>query len=194
MVRGRPRRTSWRGGNVAIEAALVLPVLIGLLVLTADVIRYLDSAARVERAAAAAADLGARNETLIDHVDFQAPIANNDLAMVFLAANETAYPDDLAARGRVYLSAVIVDAGTGGRLLWQRTGPYGLAAESRLDPTALPPLPTGSTFIVAEVIYDFRPLLIDADLLDRLVPRFLYRRAVFRPRLTALTTLEPGNG
>lgn len=183
-----------RRGNVAIEAAIALPFLFGVMLLTLDVIRYLDASARIERAAAVAADLSARSKTLVDYVDFTKPRANDELAMLFLAANEAAYPDELPESGRVYLSAVRIDSSGGARVLWQRTGPYALAEPSRLSAGKIPALPGGGTYIVAEVFYDFKPLLLDAPRIAGVLPRVLYRQATFRPRLTALATLQAPEG
>jgi len=180
-----------RGGNVTIEAAITLPVVLLLMVLGGDVVRYLDTVARMERTAATTADLVARNETLIDHTDFTAPIANNDLATSLLAANAVAYPDELESRGRVWVSAVRPGDGGGFSLLWRRTGPYTLDADSRLD--SLPVLPTTGNFVVVEVIFAFEPVILDTLGLDGFTP-VIYRRALFRPRMTALAALEaPGD-
>lgn len=177
-------------GNVTIEAAILLPVLLTMLVLGADLVRYLDTVARMDRVAATVADLVARSDTVIDRTDFTAPVANNDLATFLRAGNEAAHPDDLAARGRVWVSAVRPGAGGGFELMWQRTGPYELDAASRLE--ALPELPTTGTFVVAEVIFAYEPLILDTLGVEAFAP-IVYRRAVFRPRLTALAALEtPG--
>ncbi|MFP4127047.1 MAG: TadE/TadG family type IV pilus assembly protein [Alphaproteobacteria bacterium] len=176
-----------QGGNVAIEAAILLPVLLTMLVLGADLVRYLDTVARMDRVAATVADLVARSDTVIDRTDFTAPVANNDLATFLRAGNEAAHPDDLAGRGKVWVSAVRPRAGGGFELMWQRTGPYEFEASSRLE--VLPELPTTGTFIVAEVIFAYEPLLLDTLGVEAFTP-LVYRRAIFRPRLTALSTLE----
>ena len=179
-----------RHGNVAIEAAIIVPVLLTMLVVGADVARYLQTAARMDRVAATVADLVARSETVIDRTDFTAPVANNDLATFLRAGNEAAHPNDLAARGRVWVSAVRPGEGGGFELMWRRTGPYELEALSRLD--SLPDLPANGNFVVAEVIFAYEPLILDTFGIDRFTP-VLYRRAIFRPRLTALAALaSPG--
>jgi hypothetical protein len=180
-----------RRGNVTIEAAILLPVLLSMLALGADAVRYLDTLARMERVAATTADLVARNETVVDRTDFAAPVANNDLATFLLAANEVAYPDDLDADGRVWVSAVRPGEGGGYTLLWRRTGPYELDAASRLD--TLAELPTNGTFVVAEVIFAYDPWILDTLSAGAFDP-VIYRRAIFRPRIAALAELEaPGD-
>ncbi len=180
-----------RRASITLEAAVAFPVVVIMLILTADTVRYLETLARMDRVAAVVADLTARNETVVDRVDFHAPEANNDLAMFMRAGHEVAHPDDLPGRGRIYISSVAPKAG-GHTELWQRTGPYVLEADSRLD--ELPQLPTNGNFIVAEVIYDFSPMLMDAVGFGEIVPLVMYRRAIFRPRLNALESLEaPGD-
>lgn len=174
-----------RHGSITVEAAIVIPVVILILVLGLDVVRYVETSSRMHRAVAVAADLAARNETVRDNVDFNATFANNDLAAFFTAANEVAWPNDLVARGRVYIG--VFEPATGAEL-WQRTGPYQLAAESRV--ASLPPLPSNGTVVVAEVFYDFEPMLLDAAGFAGLADFVIYRRAFFRPRLTALAALE----
>jgi len=191
LLRARVPFLADRRGNVTIEAAIVLPIVLTMLVVGADVVRYLDTVARMERVAATTADLVARSETVIDRTDFAAPVANNDLATFLRVGNEVAHPDDLESHGRVWVSAVRPGDGGGFSLLWRRTGPYDLEADSRLD--ALPALPTNGNFVVAEVIFAYQPLILDTLGLDGFTP-VIYRRALFRPRLSALAALEtPGD-
>lgn len=176
-----------RRGSITIEAAIIIPVVIFVLTLGVDITRYIEASARMHRAAAVAADLTARNETVRDNVDFNAAFANNDLAAFFTAANEVARPDDLVGRGRVFIG--VFDPSTGARL-WQRTGPYSLEATSRVD--TLPPLPEHGSIVIAEVFLDFEPMLLGAADFVGLADLVIYRRAFFRPRLAALTSLEGG--
>lgn len=187
----RPPFVRDRRGNVTIEAAIILPVMLTMLVLGADLARYLDTVARMDRVAATVADLVARSETVIDRTDFTAPVANNDLATFFRAGNEAAHPNDLAGRGRVWVSVVRPGEAGGFELMWQRTGPYQLEALSRLE--SLPELPTNGNFVVAEVIFAYEPLILDTLGVDAFTP-VVYRRAIFRPRLTALAALDPPGG
>jgi len=174
-------------GAVAIEAAIIIPVLlIGVLALI-DTVRFIGTAARLDQAAAIAADLTARSETVVDQVDFTQPTANNALAMFFFSANQVALPSDLATDGQVILSAIQPTVG-GYQLLWQRTGPYSAAMTSRLS--SLPQLPTTGTHVVAEVFFRFRPAVLETLGVLSAAETILYRRAVFRARRTALTGLE----
>jgi Flp pilus assembly protein TadG len=182
-------RNIWRHnrGAVAIEAAIIIPLLLIAIVAVIDTVRFIGTATRLDQAAAIAADLAARSETLVDQVDFAQPTANNALAMFFLSANQVALPSNLASDGQVILSAIQPTVG-GYQLLWQRSGPYALAMQSRLS--SLPQLPTSGTHVVAEVFFRFRPAILESLGVLSAAEATLYRRAVFRVRKTALTVLE----
>ena len=107
--------------------------------------------------------------------------------MFFLSANQVALPSNLASDGQVILSAIQPTVG-GYQLLWQRSGPYALAMQSRLS--SLPQLPTSGTHVVAEVFFRFRPAILESLGVLSAAEATLYRRAVFRVRKTALTVLE----
>lgn len=154
-----------------------------------DAMRFAGTMARLDRVAATTADLVARSDSLVDEVDFNAPTRNDSLATFFFAGNEVAEPDDLVLDGRIILSSVRPSGGGSFDRNWERTGPYGLPAASRL--TLLPELPTTGSFIVSEVFFRFRPLILERlGLLDE-ASVVLYARAFFRPRTGSLEVLEP---
>lgn len=177
------RRTE---GAVAIEAAIIVPFLLVILVTLVDMVRYFETATRMDRVATTAADLITRGTVLYDRTDFKAPENSQDLAMFFLAANQTAQPDDLAGRGRVIVTSVTLNS-SGPVTNWQRTGPYGLAATSRLG--TLPDLPDADSYIITEVFYTFRPIILDALRILPAAQTVIYRRAIYQPRLATLTSL-----
>ena len=133
-------------GAVAIEAAIIVPILLIAILAVIDTVRFITTATRLDLVAATAADLTARAETVTDQVNFTAIGANNELAMFFFSANQVGLPNDIASDGQVIISAIQPTPG-GYVLLWQRPGPYGLAMSSRLD--SLPQLPTTGTHVVA---------------------------------------------
>lgn len=191
LLRGLRSFARARTGGVAVEAAIIIPLLILGTVAVIDTVRFIGTAARLDRVAATAADLTARSDIVVDQVDFENIGANNELAMFFFSANQVAEPDNIAEGGRIILSAVQPTAGSH-TVLWQRSGPYGLTIASRLGD--LPQLPVSGTHVVAEVFFRFQPIVLQT--LGVLAPAdlVLYRRAVFRPRRTALTTLSPLGG
>lgn len=188
VVRACWRLLRSREASVAVEAAVIIPLLMLGIAVVIDTVRFIGTAARLDRVAATAADLTARSDVVIDQVNFNNLGANNELAMFFFSANQVGLPDDIAADGQVILSGIQPTAG-GYTLLWQRSGPYGLNMPSRLG--ELPQLPTTGTHVVAEAFYRFRPVVLETLNILSAAELVLYHRAVFRPRRTALTALEP---
>ena len=181
---------SCRRGVVAIEVALWLPALILVAVGLLDIVRYIEATTRMDRAAASVADLIARNSEIRDQTDFAAPSSASDLGSFLLVGNELAKPDSLIDDGRIIITS-ITTAAAGFAINWQRTGLYGLDTESSLK--TLPDLPTGTSFVVAEVFFRFDPILA---WWTKLLPggdTIIYRRAIYRPRLAALTSLRPAS-
>jgi hypothetical protein len=178
-------------GAVAIEAVIIVPILLIAILAVIDTVRFITTATRLDLVAATAADLTARSETVADQVNFAAVGANNELAMFFYSANQVGLPNDIPADGQVIISAIQPTMG-GHTLLWQRSGPYGLSMPSRLND--LPQLPTTGTHVVAEVFYRFRPAILETLGVLGAADSILYRRAVFRPRKAALTALVPAGG
>ena len=156
-----------------------------------DTVRFITTATRLDVVAATAADLTARSSSVVDQVNFNRIGGNNELAMFFFSANQVGLPSDIAADGQIIISAIQPTPG-GHTVLWQRTGPYGLAMLSRLD--GVPQLPTTGTHVVAEVFFRFRPAILESLGVISSAEATLYRRAVFRPRKAALTVLEPAGG
>jgi hypothetical protein len=180
------RAAAAREATVAIETAIIVPLLCVAILFLVDTVRFIRTVARVERVAGITADLVARNDVVVDRVDFRTATLNNELGMFFLVANKAAEPDNLAAEGRVIVTSITPIA-AGGTLNWQRTGPYGVGEPSRLG--TLPPLPTSGAVIVAEVFLRFRSAILETTGLLSAADAMIYRRALFRPRLAALETL-----
>jgi Flp pilus assembly protein TadG len=176
-----------REAVVAIETAIIVPLLCLATLILVDTVRFIRTTARVERVAAITADLIARNDKIIDRTDFRTATLNNELGMFFLIANKAAEPDDLAGQGQVIVTSV-TPTSTGRTLNWQRTGPYGISQSSRVG--SLPPLPTSGAYIVAEVFFRFQSTVLESLGLLSSTNALIYRRAVFRPRLAALETLQ----
>jgi Flp pilus assembly protein TadG len=177
------RFSSDKRGALIAEFAAAMPVLVILLLGGVEVSRFALLNQRMDRLATVMGDLVAQAETLTE----------NDLTQLFQATSHVAWPFDMATRGVVIISSISIPppGTTTTKITWQRhTG--SLAANSQLGAQgATPTLPsglavaTGQTLIVAEVYYDFSPMLIGA----LVPPHRIYHRAFFRPRIGALTTL-----
>ncbi len=173
------------GANVAVEFALAAPVLILLLLASAELGRFVLLHQKVDRVAVTISDLVARAET----------ISESELDDIFNAAVQVAEPFDLTGRGRVLVSSVINADGEGATVAWQRGGGGSFVSSSEIGveggSATLPndfDVREGETAIISEVFFDFEPFLSSLIV----SPQLLYRRAHHRPRLGTLDTIEAG--
>lgn len=172
-------------GNAAVEFALTLPVLMLLMLGSAEMARFVILHQKIDRVAVTTSDLVARAET----------ISESELADIFKAADFVAQPFDLSNLGVVIVSAITNDDGSGPTVAWQRSGGGSGTETSQIGQPGNPANLTadfevrqGETAIIAEVFYDFEPFL--SELIVE--PQTLYRRAHHRPRLGTLESIGPG--
>lgn len=180
------------GGNVAVEAALILPLMAIAIVASVDVARYLQLSARADRIAGSVADLVSRADVIRDRTALDHLSRNTDIGVYFRMATEMSRPEDLG-RGGVVISS-ISGSPTSPVVNWTRAyGAKATASVVRLQ--AIPSLPPGMPFVVAEVFLPFDPVILNREALLGTIgfDRVIYRRALFRPRAAALTTLAPPN-
>lgn len=177
-------------GNVAVEAALILPLLAVAIVASVDVARYLQLSARADRVAGSLADLVSRADIIRDRTALDHLSRNTDIGVYFRMAQEMAAPEPLVEGGVVISS--ITGAAEAPVVNWMRAdGAQASASAARLQ--TIPALPAGMPFVVAEVFLPFQPVILDREALIGTIgfDRVIYRRALFRPRAAALTTLAP---
>ena len=173
--------TTDQRGVIALEFALVLPVLILLCFGTVEVGRFVLLQMKLDQLAAAVADLGTRERTL----------STATIDDIFAAGAHIVQPFDLAADGRVTLSGVGRAAGDEPRVLWQRRSGGTLDVPSETGTVGgLATLPdeivlaVGQTVVVAEVSFSYRGMF------GLLPERITTKRAYFRPRLGSLQQLS----
>ena len=179
------RLLACRGGNVAVEFALAAPVLIMLMLASAELARFVILHQKMDRVATTISDLVSRAET----------ISESQLADIFQASGEVAYPFNIADLGVVIVSSVTNPDGDGAIVAWQRSGGGSYSGSSHLgaegDSATLPAgfeVRQGETAIISEVYFDFAPFL--SELIVE--PQVIYRNAHHRPRLGTLETIEAG--
>lgn len=172
-------------GNVAVEFALALPVLLLMLLASVELGRFVLLNQKIDRVAVTMSDLVARAET----------INETELDDIFNAATQVAEPFDLSGRGRVVVSSVINADGSGATIAWQRSGGGSFTTSSEVgiegEGADLPEdfaVREGETAIISEVFFDFEPFLSEMIV----APQVVYRRAHHRPRLGTLDTIDPG--
>ncbi len=171
-----------RSGAAMVELAAAAPVLMLLVLAGTEIARFSLLNQKLDRVASSIGDLVAQAESL----------TAAQLDQLFAASTPVAWPFDFPVEGRVIISAV-VDNGGAPRINWQRGGGGALGAVSHVGAAggnaSLPAgmiVRTGDTLIVAEVFFDFAPVLFAA-----VAPAgTLYHSAFFRPRLGALTSLN----
>ena len=172
-------------GNVAVEFALTLPVLMLLMLGSVEMARFVILHQKVDRVAVTTSDLVSRAET----------IKESELDDIFEAADFVAQPFDLPNLGIVIVSAITNEDGSGARIAWQRRGNGAASHASQIGTqggaaslSADFEVREGETAIIAEVFYDFEPFL--SELIVE--PQTLYRRAHHRPRLGTLEEIGAG--
>jgi len=173
-----------RRGGVMIEFAFIMPLLVLVMLAGVDLVRFAMLQQKLTRAATTSADLVAQYQTM----------SATQLDQLLLAIEHVIEPFPLGTSGQVIVSSisrvtdpdpVLVD--------WQRFGPGGITVTSNFGVAAgNATLPAGFTVnggesvIVAEVFYDFEPLMFSS-----LVPaRRVEHLAMFRPRFGTLSTLN----
>jgi Flp pilus assembly protein TadG len=172
-----------RAGNVAVEFALALPVLIGLMLASAELARFVILHQKMDRVATTISDLVSRAET----------ISEDELADIFTAAGEVAFPYNLVDLGVVIVSSVTNPDGNGPIVAWQRSGGGSYSGTSQIGTEGAAATLTGDfevregeTAIISEVYFDFTPFLSEMIV----APQVIYRTAHHRPRLGTLEEIE----
>lgn len=172
-------------GNIAVEFALAAPVLLLLMLGSAEMARFVILHQKMDRVATTISDLVSRAET----------ISESQLDDIFDAIGQVADPFNIADLGVVIVSSVTNPDGAGAVVAWQRSGGGSYSGTSQIGTEGnSATLPTGfevregETAIVSEVYFDFAPFL--SELIVE--PQLIYRSAHHRPRLGTLQTVEPG--
>ncbi len=165
----------------AIEFALALPILMSLFFGCMEVTMNILAAQKVEKLAATSADVVAQSEVAtMDGID--------DLLS---ATTDVMNPFDFGADGVVIITSIYRASGSNQMSVnWCHSGGGELVATSEFGTVgSAATLPDGFTLnerenvIVAEVFYKYQPLF-PGVLFDE---KTIYRRAMFKPRLAALT-------
>ncbi len=178
-------RRLWRDrrGVSALELALFMPLILALLVGLLEFGRLILVTQKLQNGAFILADLTARDRVLRE----------GELANIFLAVDELIKPFDFATRGTALVSSVVAPPTGRPTVRWQRKGVGPLAASSAIGvqgavavlPGGLTLMP-GDTVIVAEMVFDYRPIFAITPL-----GTTIRKQAFYKPRLGTLDTLLP---
>jgi hypothetical protein len=150
---------------------------------SAELARFVILHQKMDRVATTISDLVSRAET----------ISEDELADIFTAAGEVAFPYNLADLGVVIVSSVTNPDGDGPIVAWQRSGGGAYSGSSQVgtegDDATLTgdfEVREGETAIISEVYFDFTPFLSEMIV----APQVIYRTAHHRPRLGTLEEIE----
>lgn len=170
-----------RGAVAAVELALAMPMLVLLFLGSAEMANLLSVHYRAAQMASTVTDAVARYQS----------ITGADIAGLFAASSHVMGSDDFAQKGYVILSSVTTAAAKNtAKVSWQCSGGGSRSRASGLGEVGeTVSLPGGLTIdandnvVVAEVYYQYVPVF---DMLP--IGEEIYKTAVFRPRLGALTS------
>ncbi|HEX9791023.1 MAG TPA: TadE/TadG family type IV pilus assembly protein [Kiloniellales bacterium] len=174
-----------RRGGVMVEFAMIIPILVFVLLAGVDVVRFAMLQQKLSRAATSMADLVAQYPTM----------SQTQLDQLFLSVQHIITPFPLGSSGRVIVSSISkADVASPVVVDWQRFGAgtasavsaFGVQGGNAVLPAGFS-VDAGQGLIVAEIFYDFDPLLNTAVV----PPRRVTHNAIFRPRFGALSALAP---
>lgn len=173
-----------RRGALIVEFVFVLPILVTLAAGGFEVVRLAIIHQKMDRTAMSAADLTSRVQS----------ISEDMITDVFEAARATMEPYEIGTEGTVIVTNISVDGANPAQVNWQRRTAGGPSEVSKFgeegDDAALPAgftLEDGESVIIAEVFFDYEPLMFA----EFAAGNTLYHRAFFRPRLSDLSSIEP---
>lgn len=147
-------------GNVAIEFAIVTPLLLLLLLGSFELCTYILAHNKVGRVTASIGDMASRNNS---H-------GSESIDGILAAAPIIAEPFDFKKYGQIIVTSVVQEGGSP-RIEWQKTGSKTLNAESQIGVSggkaSLPngfSLANGEHAIIAEGFFDYIPSFGDSIL------------------------------
>lgn len=170
-------------GSLAVEMAMAMPILAGLLLSGIEVTRFVLLNQKIERASATMADLVSQAETL----------AEGDLGNLFTASGYVVEPFDLAGEGHIIVSSIGMLGTANPVVNWQRDFGSGSGSSVFDAEGANAVLPAGfvirdgESVIVAEAFYDFAPVFAGGVMSASTLSRY----SILRPRFGALATILP---
>lgn len=178
-----PSSPRHRRGAGAIEFALAAPILLGFMLAIVDLGRFVADLHRITSAAAATADIGSQVEEFIDEMDPDKVVTGNEIAVLALAARETAKPLELLVDGGVIVTSVNNTNGVIA-IAWQRRwGRQDFSSNVSVAQLRGITLGPGESAIFAEVVYRFEPYLLSSSMFDLEGGKDIRTAAVRRPRL-----------
>jgi hypothetical protein len=178
-------------GLACIEFAICVPVLLLMFMGGVELTRFMITIEKVEQTVGTAADITAQTQTspALTNTQFLAQESN-----ILSAVPDIMAPYATGSNTYVIITDITQNA-NGAVINWQYCGGGSLAGQkSKLGnviagPATLPAgfaIPAGEEIVIAEIYYNFTPMLVQGFL----PAQTLYRTSTFMPRQGALTTFQ----
>lgn len=180
-----PKNGNHKRGVMMVEAALIFPVFLAMMLGGFEIARYINVAEKVSRSSVTVADIVSRSNNLTEA----------EIQDVFFAVQTILSPYyGTGAQSRVIISSVTRPPNQNPTIVWQRMGAGGLSAASLIGTqggnAALPAgftLSNSESVIIAEIFFAFEPMFVGTDI----AAHRLYDRSLFRPRTANNILLAP---
>lgn len=176
-----------RRGTLLVELAMAMPILVAIMLGGFEISRYVLLHQKLDRTVTTVGDLIAQATVLTEA----------DIDNVFEAVQYVFSPFELGDIGVVIVSSIGRSGEDPPHINWQRSGGGTLSTSSYIGveggDATLPAgftIEAGETVIVAEVFYEFSPLMWPNAFAGTALSDVFYHRAFFRPRLAPLDTIE----
>lgn len=187
-------------GIAAVEAAVLMPVMIFLVFGCFEAYQYYRAAALLDRVVFTVANGVSMQRELVEDRDCS---KTDDICVYGTIAQDLFKPLDYDGRGGLAVSAyAATEPAENGTVTWKDQPewrkPFKGAAAGALDTASklsdksvFPPANVGDTIIVAEVFYDYEPFVMSSRFWASLAgTSHMYSRFFFRPRFDDLRVLH----
>jgi Flp pilus assembly protein TadG len=171
-------------GGAMVEAAVVLPIIIMLLLAGFEIARLTLLHQKLDRAVSSMADLVSQSQDL----------NQTQLTDMFNSIAHIMEPFEMGGKGKVIVTSIGRQGSDPTTIFWQQSGAGTLSVTSQVGTAGgTPTLPTGFVvrpgegLIIAEVYYDYSPFIF----WDIVTAKQLYHRAYFRPRYGKIASVIP---
>jgi hypothetical protein len=206
------RRRFAQRGVAALEAVLVLPLMVFIVIGGVEMYLYTRVAAILDRVAFTLANsISIQQDPLVDDTNCTTP---GHICTYGTLMPQLMQPLDYANKGAVILSLYATDAPSNGNppTLWRAIaspnrgwtktyqGASAPTPTSRITNANLPTTlishntQTADTLIVVEVFYEYKPFAMTGSFFKLLFNTHQYSHAIIRPRYIDLCTLNPPGG
>lgn len=201
-MRNRKKKNLWKSnqGAAGVEAAILIPVLVFLIIGFIEVYQYYRAAALMDRTAF---NLASGISIQRDLYDKNQCTKSDDICTYNAIAKDLMQPLDFEKNGHATFSVyAATEPNKNSVVQWEKTPKWQKKyrgsnqsinrpeAGTNLDTAQFPPANQGDTVIAVELFYDYEPFAISSVFWNALGgEKRLYSRAFFRPRFSDVREL-----